>query len=342
VPPPPPPPTPSPVAATPPTPAPTAAKEPTAEEKKKAEDAQHLKEDRAKWEEDHRAEVARWNPELHSEAKALADKNFPTGKAAISAMVAGKHRKPGNADRDKYRHPVETLEFFGFKPTMTVLDIGPGEGWYTELLAPALAKRGKYLATSGDPNGSPDQRPTFYAQRFKEFLETSPEAYGKVQTVVVDSKAPKLALDGTVDMVVILRGVHGMKTGGTFGTWLTEIHRALKPGGVLGIEEHRAKEGASPEDSAKKGYVPEKWTIEQVEAAGFKLAGKSEVNANAKDTKDYPEGVWSLPPTLRQKDQDRDKYLAIGESDRMTLKFVKVAAKPEPKKAGPKVQSDYK
>lgn len=336
------PPPPPPVATTPPVaaaPAPVKAPEPTAEEKKKADDARQLKEDRAKWEEDHKLELARWNAELHAEAKALADKSFPNLKAALTAAMAGHHRKPGAAERDKSRHPLETLEFFGLKPTMTVIDVGPGEGWYTELLAPVLAKGGKYIGTSADPNGPADARGTFYGQRFKSFLEKAPELYGKVQTMIVDGKAPKLAADGTVDMVLIMRGVHGMKGGGTYGAWLSEIHRALRPGGVLGIEEHRALEGANPDESAKKGYMPEKWVIEQTEAAGFKLEKKSELNANKNDTKDYPEGVWTLPPTLRLKEQDRAKYVAIGESDRMTLKFVKVkpatdkADKPAPAKA---------
>jgi predicted methyltransferase len=305
--------------------------EPTPEEKKKAEEAKQLADDRAKWEADSKTELARWTPELHAAAKTLAEKTFANGKAAIQAAMAGSHRVPGAAARDKYRHPLETLELFGFKPTMTVLDIGPGEGWYTELLAPALAKKGKYVATNNDPNGPPDKRGTFYGQRFKAFLEKAPELYGKVETIIVDGKAPKLGADASTDLVLIMRGVHGMVNGGTFGTWLAEIHRTLKPGGVLGIEEHRAKPDADPKESAKQGYVPEKWVIEQAEAAGFKLEKKSEINANPKDTKDHPEGVWSLPPTLREKDKDKDKYLAIGESDRMTLKFVKVAAKPAAK-----------
>ena len=310
--------------------------EPTAEEKKKAKEAKELIEDRAKWEEENRAELGRWTAEMHAAAGALAQKSWPNAKAAIQAALAGTHRKPAAAARDKYRHPLETLSFFGFKPTMTVLDVGPGEGWYTELLAPAVAMKGKYIATSADPNGPPEVRGTFYGQRWKAFLEKAPELYGKVQTVLVDGKAPKLGVaDGSVDMVLIMRGVHGMKNNGTFATWLGEFQRVLKTGGVLGIEEHRALADANPDDSAKKGYVPEKWVIEQVEAAGFKLAGKSEVNANPKDTKDYPEGVWSLPPTFRQKAMDREKYAAIGESDRMTLKFVKAAPKPAPK-AGPK------
>jgi predicted methyltransferase len=306
-----------PVATTPPPP------EMTPEEKKKAEALKQLQADRAKWQEDHKTEVARWTPELHAEAKKLAEKTYPNGKAAIQAVLAGKHRRPANVERDKYRHPVETLDLFGFQPTMTVLDIGPGEGWYTELLAPALFMKGKYLATGGDPNGPEDQRSTFYAQRFKAFVDKAPEIYGKVETVTIDGKAPKLNMDGKLDMVLIMRGLHGMKNNGTLATWLSEIHKALKPNGVLGIEEHRAKPDADPTEASKKGYLPEKWTIETIEAAGFKLEKKSEVNANPKDTKDYAEGVWTLPPTLELGDKDKDKYLAIGESDRMTLKFVK-------------------
>jgi predicted methyltransferase len=307
--------------------------EPTPEEKKKAEEAQRLQQDRAKAEEDMKAESARWTPEMHAAAKALAEKAYPSGHAAIQAAVAGKHRKPGNAERDKYRHPIETLDFAGLKPTMTVLEIAPGEGWYTELLAPALAKKGKLLVTTSDPNGPADQRSTLSGQRFKGFLDTSPELYGNVGTIVVDYKAPKLGLDSTVDLVLLMRELHGFENSGTLKAWLDEIHKALKPNGVLEIEEHRAKAEANPEESSKKGYVPEKWAILQIEAAGFKLAGKSEINANPKDTKDYAEGVWTLPPSFRLKDKDHDKYAAIGESDRMTLKFVKVTA---PAAAAPK------
>ena len=304
--------------------------EPTAEEKKKAEHLEALAKDRAKMEVDHKADMARWTPELRAEAKVLTDKAFPNGKAAISAVMASKIRKPGDAERDKFRHPVETLDFFGLKPTMTVLEFGPGEGWYTELLAPSLAKKGKLLATNGDPNGPPDERSTFYAQRFKLFLDTSPEAFGKVETIAIDNKSPKLPMEGTVDMVILARELHGMVQQNKMGDWLTEIHKALKPNGVLAVEQHRAKADAVPEESAKKGYLPERWVIEKVEAAGFKLAGKSEINANAKDTKDYADGVWTLAPSFRLGDKDREKYAAIGESDRMTLKFVKVA------KAAPK------
>jgi predicted methyltransferase len=126
-----------------------------------------------------------------------------------------------------------------------------------------------------------------------------------------------------VDLVILMRSLHGMQNGGTLATWPGEIHAALKPKGVLGIEQHRAKPDAVAADSSKQGYLPEAWVIEQVQAAGFKLAGKSEINANPKDTKDHPNGVWTLPPSLALGDTDREKYVAIGESDRMTLKFTK-------------------
>lgn len=309
--------------------------EPTEEEKAKAEaeraqaEAQaRLAQEREAMRTAHQVELERWTPELREQAKALAEKKYPNAKAALTAAVASPHRKPENVARDAYRHPVETLEFFGFKPTMTVLEYSPGGGWYTEILAPALAARGKLLATNTDPAGPPEARSTFYGERFKLFLETSPEAYGKVETVLIDGSEPKLDLEGNVDLVLAIRTLHGMVNAGTLNAWLNEFHKALKPNGVLGIVQHRAQPDAVPEESSKQGYLPEAWVISQVEAAGFKLAGKSEINANPNDTKDHPHGVWSLPPSLAGGDQDREKYVAIGESDRMTLKFVKVKKKP--------------
>jgi predicted methyltransferase len=303
--------------------APAPPPEPSPEEKKKAEDAAKLEADRAKMKADHEADVARWTPELRAEAKAVAEKSYPNAKAALKAVVAAKYRTPGHAERDSQRHPEKTLEFLGFTPTQTVLEFGPGEGWYTELLAPALAKKGKLIISSPDPNGPPTERSTFYGERTKLFLEQSPELYGKVETTVIDGKAPALKLEGTLDTVLLFRGLHGMQNGGTIDAWLAEFHKALKPKGVLGIEQHRAKPDAKVEESSKKGYLPEAWVIEKVEAAGFKLAGKSEINANPKDTTDHEKGVWTLPPSLALGDTDREKYVAIGESDRMTLKFVK-------------------
>lgn len=306
------------VSVAPPPPAP-----PSPEEQERAQKLAELEKERAQVRAEHDAEVARFTPELHASAKALGEKAYPTARAALKAAMASNHRKPGNAARDVYRHPVETLEFFGLKPTMTVLEYGPGEGWYTELLAPTLAAKGKLMATNGDPNGPADSRATFYAERFKLFLDTAPELYGKVETIVVDGKAPDLKQEGTLDMALVIRAAHGMVNQGTLNTWLSEIHTALKPKGVLGVVQHRAAEGATAEESSKKGYLPEKWLIAQIEAAGFKLAGKSEVNANKKDTKDYEQGVWTLPPSYALGETDKEKYQAIGESDRMTLKFIK-------------------
>jgi predicted methyltransferase len=251
--------------------------------------------------------------------------------------MRGSHRSPGARDRDRYRHPAETLSFFGFTPTMTVLDVGPGAGFYTELLAPALAKDGLYLATNTEP---PNTAPApsahhwtaYEGVRFDELLREAPELYGQVQVVRVDYGAPKLNLDARVDLVLLMREIHMMSNWGTLDAWLREIHRALKPNGVLGVEEHRASAGADPADCTKTGYLPEAWVITKIEAAGFALVGKSEINANPRDTKDYPNGVWSLPPSLMggpdfspAGEGDRTKYAAIGESDRMTLKFVRVA-----------------
>lgn len=319
------PPAPTPVASAPPIPT-EAPKppEPTPEEKAKAAAAAILEKDRARFEAEQAAEAQRWTPDLHAATKSVADKSYPTGHAAMLAVLASKHRRPASPGRDADRHPVETFDFYGLQPTMTVVELAPGEAWFTELLAPILAKKGKLYATNTDPNGPKEERVTFYGQRFKAFLDRSPEAYGKVQPILIDPRAPTLGLEGKADMVLMMRAMHGMVNGGKLDAWLAEAHKALKKKGILAIEQHRAPDGAKPEESAKKGYLPEKWVIEKVEAAGFKLAGKSEINANPKDTKDWPEGVWTLPPTYRLGDKDREKYAAIGESDRMTLKFVKV------------------
>lgn len=259
------------------------------------------------------------------------------GSAAIAAAARGSHRSMSAVERDRYRHPVETLAFFGFRPTMTVLDIGPGSGYYAELLAPVLAKQGLYMATNREPPDT-EAAPSghhwtaYEGVRFDALLRAAPELYGKARVIRVNYEAPKLDLDEKVDMVLLMREVHMMKNWGTLDAWLGEIHRALKPNGILGVEEHRAAPGTNPEESVKMGYLPEEWVIKKIEAAGFALTGKSEINANPKDTKDYPNGVWSLPPSFQAGSDyapadasERAKYAPIGESDRMTLKFVRTA-----------------
>jgi predicted methyltransferase len=299
---------------------------PDPEAAKKAEEAQKLAADRTKVESESAAERARFTPELRDQTSAIAARKYPSLRAALAVVLKSPHRKPGNPDRDAARHPLQTLEFFGLKPTMSVLEYGPGEGWFTELLAPVLATQGKLYITSVDPNGPKDVRSTMYAERTKAFLEKAPELYGKVETVIYDDKNPDLKLESQVDMVLVMRGMHGWVRNDRTSHWLAEIHQALKPNGILGIEQHRGKADANPAEAPKTGYLPEAWVIQQVEAAGFKLAAKSEINANPKDTKDHPEGVWALAPTFRLGDKDREKYAAIGESDRMTLRFVKRAA----------------
>jgi predicted methyltransferase len=318
-----------------PEPAPVAAPAPvlTPEQQKAQEEQKKLDAEFAKLEAENKAELARLTPEVRTAGKTLAEKSYPSTKAALTAALASPHRQPGNAERDASRHPVATLEFFGLRPNQTVLEYGPGEGWYTELLAPTLAAKGKLIVTSPDPAGSRDQRATLYGQRTKAFLAALPEVYGKVETVTIDPKAPKLPFENTLDSVLLIRGLHGMQNNGVLQAWLAEFHRALKPGGIIGVEQHRAKPDADPAVSSKQGYLPESFVIQQMELAGFKLVAKSEINANPKDTKDHPEGVWTLPPTLRLGDKDKEKYLAIGESDRMTLKFSKVAKPQAPKAA---------
>ncbi len=293
------------------------------EEKKKAAAAKELAADRAKWQTEAGAEDARFTAEIHAASKKLAEEKYASIDAAMKAVLAGKHRSPVNAERDKDRHPLETLKFFGLTPKMTVLEYGPGGGWYTEVLAPTLAAQGKLIVTTTDPNGPPDARSTFYAERLKRFLDRAPELYGKVERIVIDSKNPQFNMDGKVDMVVVMRAMHNLHRDKLLPGFLAQSFKALKPGGILAVEQHRAKADANPDESALKGYLPEAFVISQAEAAGFKLDKKSEINANPKDTKDYPEGVWTLPPTFELGDKDRAKYAAIGESDRMTLRFVK-------------------
>ena len=291
-------------------------------------EAEKAQKARAKADADHEKELARWTPELHAQAKRLADASYASTDVALKAALASPHRQPGNADRDKYRHPRETLEFFDMQPSSTVLEYGPGGGWYTELLAPVLAKRGKLFVTSDDPNG-PGERAVF-GYRMKLLFETSPELFGKVEPIAVEQKSPKIPFDDKFDTVLVIRELHNLVNDGSLDAWLAEFQHALKPQGVLGIVDHRALPGADPLKSSKLGYLPEAWVIEKVEAAGFKLSGKSEINANPKDTKDYPDGVWTLPPSYRLGDKDRAKYAAIGESDRFTLRFVKKGGTAHP------------
>jgi predicted methyltransferase len=308
---------------------------PSAEELAAAEEQKKLAAEFVELDADNTAELQRLTPELRAKASKLVATGGGT-RTKLKAAIASPHRRPTHVERDAARHPLETLEFLGLNPYQKVLEYGPGEGYYTELLGPVLYTGGKLYVTQPDPNGQTTARPTLYGKRTELFLAALPEVYGKVERSRIDPDAPKLALeDKSLDTVLMFRTAHGMVNNGVLSTWLAEFHRVLKARGTLGVEQHRAPVGADVPTSSKKGYLPEAFLIEQIEAAGFKLLQKSEINANPKDTKDHPEGVWNLPPSLRGGDVDREKYVAIGESDRMTLRFVKVEKKaaPAPKPA---------
>jgi predicted methyltransferase len=243
---------------------------------------------------------------------------------AIAKALAGSHRSEANRARDAYRHPRETLLFFGLEPHMHVVEITPGAGWYTEVLAPVLRDKGRLYAAHYHVDESTHAYYRKGRAAYLGKLAKNPAVYDKVVVTGID--APKhvdIAPRGSADLVLTFRNVHNWTEAGNDAAMFKAFYDALKPGGALGVVEHRAKEGTSVRDMRRSGYMTEAYVIGLAQRAGFKLAAKSEINANPKDTKDHPRGVWSLPPTLRGGDDGREKYLAIGESDRMTLKFIK-------------------
>ena len=242
--------------------------------------------------------------------------------ALLKQAAAYAGRTPANVLRDKYRHPVETLNFFGVNPGDTVVEIWPGGGWYTEILGPYLAAGGGKLYAASLGLASP---------AVDKLKQKDPANFGGIMLAdfpAFDANAKRIP-DGTADAVLTFRNVHNWRMGYRRNNQdysaeaFRQIYAMLKPGGVLGIEDHRLPESASDEREKTSGYIKLSTVRRMAEAAGFKFAGSSEVNANPKDTADWPNGVWTLPPSLNQGDKDREKYLAIGESDRMTLKFVK-------------------
>ncbi len=247
--------------------------------------------------------------------------------AALDRVIAGPHRSDASRARDVYRHPRETLAFFGIREDMTVLEVWPGAGgWYTELLAPLLREHGRYIAAGLDPkNDSKFARDSVRA--FRVMLDATPELYDKVEVTALDypgALAPVPA--ASADLVVTFRNLHNwLARDGAAPAMLAAVYAALKPGGILGVVDHRADPAAAVDPKAKSGYVNERLAIELVEHAGFEFIGASAVNANAKDDHDHELGVWTLPPTWRLGDRDRAKYAAIGESDRFTLRFRKPA-----------------
>ncbi|QDG49399.1 class I SAM-dependent methyltransferase [Persicimonas caeni] len=243
----------------------------------------------------------------------------------IEEAATGEHRSEANIARNEYRHPVETLTFFGIEPDMTVVELWPGGGWYTEVLAPTLTD-GELVAASFAPK---PEEPEHYRNRIYKAYEEKlqgDEVYSNVELGMLQpGQKVDMGEPGSADMVVTFRNFHSFINSGIEDEVLAESYKVLEPGGILGVVQHRAPEGADAKESAKTGYVPEAYVIEKAKEAGFELVEKSEINANPKDTKDHPEGVWTLPPSYRLGDKDRAKYEAIGESDRMTLKFRKPA-----------------
>jgi len=243
---------------------------------------------------------------------------------ALDNILADPHRSEADRARDRYRHPKDTLLFFGIRPEMTVLEIWPEPGWYTDIIAPLLRDQGKYYAGVMEPDPG-SQFVTRRLESFRSKLASDPTIYGKAVIVTYPSHGGDAVPAGTVDLVVTFRNLHNWMADDTAASMLATAYRALKAGGVLGVVDHRGNPTLPQDPKAKSGYVTEEFAIKLIEAQGFRLLGTSEVNANPKDTKDYSQGVWTLPPTYRLGDQDREKYAAIGESDRFTLKFEKPA-----------------
>jgi len=243
----------------------------------------------------------------------------------LAAAIASPARTPKFVARDAYRHPAETLRFFGLRPDQTVVEIWPGRGWYMEILAPYLRDKGKYYAAIEAPDvAGASKEAKDDAALLRQRIADDKAHFGKV--IVTELQPPQLTEicpPGSADLVLTFRNVHNWIEKGDQQAQFQAFFKALKPGGVLGVVEHRAKPGVSLEDMHKSGYVDEAYLKKVAAAAGFRFDAESPINDNPKDTKDYPEGVWALPPTLTLGDKDRAKYLAIGESDRMTLRFVK-------------------
>lgn len=247
----------------------------------------------------------------------------PRTAAALDRILAGDHRSPGNRARDASRHPKETLLFFGIRPDMTVVEVWPGAGWYTEILAPLLRERGKLYAAQLDPAGSDYVRATVDSYRTK--LAGAPQLYDKViVTTLSQSSKEAIAPPGSADLVLTFRNLHNWMMLGWEREALAAMHAALKPGGVLGIVEHRGDPNVPQDPKALSGYVNEQFAIELIQSAGFELIERAEINANPKDLKKYEQGVWALPPTFAAGEDNRRRYAEIGESDRFTLKFRKV------------------
>jgi predicted methyltransferase len=246
-------------------------------------------------------------------------------EAAVAAAVEGEWRNPDFRARDGYRNPAATLGFFGVAPHHTVVEITPGGGWYMEILAPLVREDGRYIGAVIDPARATTDGQRNYAEnqnaQLREKLAASPEVYGPAALYPFDPVEPVFGEPGSADVVLTFRNVHNWRMGGNAEAMFEGFYEVLAPGGVLGVVEHRAAADVPADD--RSGYVGQDQVIALAEAAGFELDASSEINANPADTKDHPNGVWTLPPSNRHEPEDAETYTAIGESDRMTLRFRK-------------------
>ncbi|MBN3762199.1 class I SAM-dependent methyltransferase [Burkholderia sp. Ac-20365] len=262
---------------------------------------------------------------LNSQSSSRESGSQGVSATSLDAAISGPQRSDRARARDVYRHPEQTLQFFGLSRTQAVLEIAPGGGWYSDILAPYLRNTGQlyeaqYLSTSADL--AAEDSATDIAYRRK--LADNPSVYGNVVVGTLHAgQFNGFDANERFDRVFTFRNIHNWIKDGQLDANLRAFYGALKHGGELGVEEHRARPGTTEQQMIDSGYVTEAFVIEHAQAAGFVLVARSEINANPKDTKDYPHGVWSLPPTYEGGDVDRARFAAIGESDRMTLRFVK-------------------
>lgn len=245
--------------------------------------------------------------------------------SSLESLIVGEHRSEANIVRNGFRHPIETLEFFGLQPDSTVIEILPSRGWYTEIIAPYVRDQGKYYAAHFSPNATATFMPA-NLRNFEKKISDNPGLYGRITVRHLNPPHEVvIAPPNSADMALTFRNVHNWIMAGQEHEFFAAFYAALKPGGILGVVEHRALPGSAMEVMETSGYVTEAYVKEVAAAAGFEFVESSEINANPNDPTVHPAGVWTLPPNYRLGDEDRAKYAAIGESDRMTLKFVKPA-----------------
>lgn len=265
-------------------------------------------------------------------SRAPAARPKAQGPMTLQDAVAGAWRSPADRARDAWRHPVESLRFWGLEPGQTVVEFWPGAGWYSDILAPYLAANGgKLYAVEIETTDPANAAAREVAQAYQARLAGNPKLYGKVEVTTFGAHSGPVAPAGSADLVLFLRNLHDWMAAGIAEKAFRDAYAALKPGGVLGVEEHRADPAGVPDPLAADGYVQQAYVVKLAEEAGFRLDAASEINANPKDTRDHPFGVWTLPPVRRSSPLgqapnpgfDHSKYDAIGESDRMTLRLVK-------------------